>query len=94
MDIQEYIRDLAGRAKAAAAALATASSARKDAALRAMAEGIEAKADPLKAENAKDLEAGRKTVYCVPGSMNLPPKGPYVPQSERLAGTRAQCRAG
>ena len=60
MDIREYVRDLATRAKAAATSLATASSAQKDAALRAMADGIEAKAEWLKAKNATDLAAGRE----------------------------------
>ncbi len=58
MEIRDSIRALAGRVKAAARRLAVASSAKKDAALRAMAEGIEAKAAWLKAENAKDLAAG------------------------------------
>jgi len=60
MEIHQYIRDLASRAKAAARALATASSAQKDAALLAMADGIEARAGELTTENARDLEAGRE----------------------------------
>ena len=59
MDIQEYVRDLASRAKAAARELAVASSAQKDAALLAMADGIEARADERRTENARDLEAAR-----------------------------------
>jgi glutamate-5-semialdehyde dehydrogenase len=60
MDIQRYVRELGERVKAAAAALAGASSATKDAALRAMADGLEAQAEALKAEIAKDREAGRQ----------------------------------
>ena len=60
MDVEAYVRDLAGRVKTAATALATASSARKDAALRAMADAIEASADALKQANAEDLAAGRE----------------------------------
>jgi len=60
MEIQQYVRDLASRAKAAARVLAAASSVQKDAALVAMADGIEAKAAMLKEENAKDLGAGRE----------------------------------
>lgn len=60
MEIRESIRELARRVKAAAAELALASSAVKDKALRAMAEGIEAKAARLKAENAKDIAAAEQ----------------------------------
>jgi glutamate-5-semialdehyde dehydrogenase len=59
-NIRAAIRDLAGRVKAAAARLAVASSATKDAALRSMADGIMAKAEHLKKENALDVEAGEK----------------------------------
>ncbi|HUT33052.1 MAG TPA: glutamate-5-semialdehyde dehydrogenase [Planctomycetota bacterium] len=57
MEIRESIRELAGRVKAAASQLALASSAKKDQALSAMADGIEAKAGGLKAENARDIAA-------------------------------------
>ena len=57
--IRGAMRGLAGRAKAAAVELARASSATKDAALRAMAGGIEARAGALKEANAADLAAGR-----------------------------------
>ncbi len=60
MDIRESIRELARRAKAAAGALAVASSAAKDKALRAMADAIQAKAAWLKAENAKDVAAAEQ----------------------------------
>ncbi|MFW6161804.1 MAG: glutamate-5-semialdehyde dehydrogenase [Planctomycetota bacterium] len=60
MDIRRYVRELGERVKAAATALAGASSAEKDAALRAMADGIEAQAEALKTENARDLAAGRE----------------------------------
>jgi glutamate-5-semialdehyde dehydrogenase len=59
MDIESYVRELAARAKAAARELATASSASKDAALRAMADAIEAEAPKLKDANAQDLAAGK-----------------------------------
>ncbi len=57
MGIRESIRALAAQVKAAAAQLAVASSAAKDKALRAMADGLEAKTASLKAENAKDIAA-------------------------------------
>lgn len=60
MDIGTSMRELAGRVKAAAAQLAVASSARKDQALRAMADGLEAKTAWLKGENARDLAAAEE----------------------------------
>jgi len=60
MDVRENIRSLAARAKAAASRLAVASSAAKDKALRAMADGIQAAAGRLKDENARDLAAAEK----------------------------------
>ena len=60
MDVRDTIRELAGRVKAAAGRLAVASSATKDQALRAMADGIEAHAARLKEENAKDVAAGEQ----------------------------------
>jgi len=58
MDTRESMRALAARVKSAARQLAVASSATKDHALRAMADGLETRAAWLKAENAKDLAAG------------------------------------
>jgi len=57
-EVKTVIRSLAQRVKAAAAELAKASSARKDAALRTMADRIEANAAQLKAENARDIADG------------------------------------
>jgi len=60
MDVSTTVRELAAKVKAASVELARASSGLKDTALRAMADAIEAKADLLKAENAKDLAAGKE----------------------------------
>ncbi|HUS59371.1 MAG TPA: glutamate-5-semialdehyde dehydrogenase [Planctomycetota bacterium] len=60
MDIEAYVGQLTSRARVAARSLAVAGSARKDAALMLMADGLEANAATLRAENEKDLEAGRK----------------------------------
>ncbi|HEX9741431.1 MAG TPA: glutamate-5-semialdehyde dehydrogenase [Nitrospiraceae bacterium] len=54
---QEYVEELVKKARAASSKLATLSTAVKDRALSAMAEGLEAKTDDLLAANAKDLEA-------------------------------------
>jgi glutamate-5-semialdehyde dehydrogenase len=48
------------RARAAARAMSRADSGKKDAALIAIAAAIEAAAETLRAENARDMEAGRK----------------------------------
>jgi len=58
MDTGESIRELAKRVRKAAGRLAVASSADKDRALRAMADGLEAKAAELKAANARDVATG------------------------------------
>lgn len=57
---QDYIEDRVRKARAAANKLATLSTAVKDQALTAMAEGLEAKTDDLLAANEKDLEAFAK----------------------------------
>ncbi len=54
---QDYITDLVKKARAASTKLATLSTVVKDAALTAMAEGLEARTDDLLAANEKDLEA-------------------------------------
>jgi glutamate-5-semialdehyde dehydrogenase len=58
-DIPQYMRSLGERARAAARETGRADSGMKDAALRAIAAAIEAAADNLKAENQKDLAAGK-----------------------------------
>ena len=65
-DVQTTIRALARRVKAAAGELARASSAKKDAALRAMADAIEGEAQTLKEANAADLAAGREAGLSAP----------------------------
>jgi glutamate-5-semialdehyde dehydrogenase len=60
LDIPQYMQLVGGRARAAARAMGRADSGRKDAALTAIAAAIEQAADTLKAENAKDLAAGRQ----------------------------------
>jgi glutamate-5-semialdehyde dehydrogenase len=57
-DIQRYMRELGQRARAAARAMAAASTAAKDAALLAMAAEIEKQTEALIAANRKDLDAG------------------------------------
>jgi glutamate-5-semialdehyde dehydrogenase len=59
-DVAQYMQGVGVRARAAARVMSRAGSGSKDAALRAMAAAIEAEADTLKAENARDLEAGRR----------------------------------
>jgi glutamate-5-semialdehyde dehydrogenase len=54
---QDYVLDLAKKARASSSKLATLSTAIKDQALTAMADGLEAKTDDLIAANEKDLEA-------------------------------------
>lgn len=60
IDIPEYMQAVGVRARAAAREIARAGTGRKDAALIAIATAIEAGADELKAENDKDLAAGRQ----------------------------------
>ncbi len=57
MDATKYVNDIALAARRAADALAVASGAQRDAALRAAAAAIRASAGELKAANAKDLAA-------------------------------------
>jgi len=59
-DIHAYMRGVGTRARAASRAMGRASTGKKDAALTAIAAAIEASAATLQAENAKDLEAGRR----------------------------------
>lgn len=58
-EIARDMREKGCRARSAARVLSVASSARKDEALLAIAEAIEASRDVLGAENERDLEAGR-----------------------------------
>jgi len=60
LDIARYMQSVGVRARAAARAMGRANSGSKDAALTAIAAAIEAAADSLKAENEKDLAAGRQ----------------------------------
>jgi glutamate-5-semialdehyde dehydrogenase len=59
-DIELHMVEMGRRARAASRALARAETGVKDAALLAMAEIIEARAEALMAENRKDLEAGQQ----------------------------------
>ncbi len=58
-EVETYVYSLGAAAKRAARQLARAPAATRNAALLAMADAIEASADTLRNENAKDLEAGR-----------------------------------
>ena len=60
MNTEEYAVGLAARAKDAAAQLALLPTAKKDAALRGIAAALRASADFLVAQNARDLDSGRK----------------------------------
>lgn len=60
MNIKSYMQALGEKARQASRVLVVATTAQKNAALLAMAEEIEAQAETLKLENAKDLEAGRQ----------------------------------
>ncbi len=57
--IDQIMREIGTRARAAAAELATASSEQKDTALRAAADAIWAARDAIAAENARDMDYGR-----------------------------------
>jgi glutamate-5-semialdehyde dehydrogenase len=59
-EIDLQMQEMGRRARAASRALARAETGAKDAALLAMAEIIEARAEALMAENRRDLEAGEK----------------------------------
>ncbi|MGB5541434.1 MAG: glutamate-5-semialdehyde dehydrogenase [Gammaproteobacteria bacterium] len=59
-DVAGYMQTVGQSARAAARAMSRADTGKKDAALLAIAGAIEAAAGTLKAENARDLEAGRQ----------------------------------
>src|SRR5690606_6324503 len=58
-DVTAAVHDVARRAKVASRALATATRATKDAALRAVADALVTHADAIVAANAEDLDRGR-----------------------------------
>jgi glutamate-5-semialdehyde dehydrogenase len=58
-DIAAYVRDVGARARRASAAMAKAGTAEKNAALTAIAAGIRARVDEIKAANARDLERAK-----------------------------------
>ena len=60
IDIPKYVQAVGKRARAAAREIARAGTGKKDAALTAIATAIEAGAEDLKAENEKDLAAGKQ----------------------------------
>jgi len=60
IDIPEYMQAVGKRARAAAREIARADTSKKDVALTAIAAAIEAGAEELKTENAKDLAAGKQ----------------------------------
>ncbi len=60
LDVKAYMVALGRRARAAARVLAASESAVRNRALEAMAATIEADTDTLRAENARDMEAGRQ----------------------------------
>jgi len=59
LDIRQYMQDVGVRARRAAVLMSRAETAAKDAALLAMAAGVEQARDRLIEENKKDLDAGR-----------------------------------
>ncbi len=60
MDVKQYMQDLGRRARAASRIMARANTGAKNDALLHIATGLEAAQAELIAENAKDLEQGRK----------------------------------
>ncbi len=58
-NVKQYVLDKARRAREASRTLATLTGRVKDDALCRMADALEAKADLIKSENRKDIEAGR-----------------------------------
>ena len=58
-DIKQYMKKLGQQARAASAAMSRAEVSAKNNALNAIADAIDASAATLKAENAKDLDAGK-----------------------------------
>lgn len=59
MNVTEYMHGLGKNARAAASAIAAASSGTKNDALEAIAQALDSARDVLATENAKDLQAGR-----------------------------------
>ena len=59
IDVKRYMKDVGERAKVAAREIARTESGVKNTALLAIAQSIQESASQLKAENAKDLQAGR-----------------------------------
>jgi glutamate-5-semialdehyde dehydrogenase len=59
-DVQHYIETLAAAAKKASVRLRTLTAAAKNAALIAMAQSLDARREPIRTANARDLERGRK----------------------------------
>lgn len=59
MNVTEYMHNLGKNARAAASAIAAASSGTKNDALEAIAKALDSARDVLAVENAKDLQAGR-----------------------------------
>lgn len=84
--VGEYVRDLTKRARAAANRLATLSTAVKNQALLAMAEGLEQGQEDILAANAKDLEAFGSE----PGKKAMADRLRLIPEriSEMAAGIR------
>lgn len=64
--VRDYMREIGGRARAASHVIAKASTAEKNAALLAIADAIENGRDSLRAENARDLDTGRKNNLAAP----------------------------
>jgi len=60
LDIRQYMQDVGARARRAAVLMSRAETAAKDAALLAMATGLEQARDRLIEENKKDLDAARR----------------------------------
>lgn len=58
-NVAEYMQESGAKARAASRLLAAAPSARKESALNAIADDLDANRDALMAANSKDLEAGR-----------------------------------
>ena len=58
-NVAEYMRESGAKARVASRLLAAAPSARKESALNAIADDLDANRDALMAANSKDLEAGR-----------------------------------
>jgi len=60
MDVKEQVLKIGADAKAASRELAKLSTRKKNAILEAMADELDARRDAIKAENAKDLSAGKE----------------------------------